>query len=138
MSVEEEKSKGVTAFREQDFGDWQGLSYDEFAAVRKSLPHKGWLAPAYERPPNGESYSDVVGRVVPAIIRHTALAAGKDVIAVAHAGAIRAALSYALGLDLEASLSFSIENLSLTRLDHIESGDDSGIWRIVCVNRTFG
>ncbi|MEC7536515.1 MAG: histidine phosphatase family protein, partial [Pseudomonadota bacterium] len=64
--------------------------------------------------------------------------AGKDVIAVAHAGAIRAALSYALGLDLEASLSFSIENLSLTRLDHIESGDDSGIWRIVCVNRTFG
>ena len=126
------------AFREQDFGDWQGLSYDEFAAVRESLPHKGWLAPAYERPPNGESYSDVVGRVVPAIIQHTALAAGKDVIAVAHAGAIRAALSYALGLDPEASLSFSIENLSLTRLDHIESGDDSGIWRIVCVNRTFG
>ena len=73
----------------------------------------------------------MVGRVVPAIIQHTALAAGKDVIAVAHAGAIRAALSYALGLDPEASLSFSIEDLSLTRLDHIESGDDSGIWRVV-------
>ena len=79
----------------------------------------------------------MVGRVVPAIIRHTALAAGKDVIAVAHAGAIRAALSYALGLNPETSLSFSLENLSLTRLDHIESGDDSDIWRIVCVNRTF-
>ena len=47
-------------------------------------------------------------------------------------------LAEALGLDPETSLSFSLENLSLTRLDHIESGDDSGIWRIVCVNRTFG
>jgi len=126
------------AFREQDFGDWQGLSHEEFSSVREKLPHKGWLAPAYERPPNGESYTDVVGRVVPAIIWHSSVFAGSDIIAVAHAGSIRAALSYALGIDPETSLSFSLENLSLTRLDHIESGDDSGLWRVVCVNRTFG
>ena len=124
-------------FREQNFGDWQGLSHEELSAFRKGLPYKGWLAPAFDRPPNGESYSDVVGRVVPAIIRHTSLSAGNDIIAVAHAGSIRAAISYALGLDPETSLSFSLENLSLTRLDHIETDDDVGIWRIICINRTF-
>ena len=124
-------------FREQNFGDWQGLSHEELSAFRKGLPYKGWLAPAFDRPPNGESYSDVVGRVVPAIIRHTSLSAGNDIIAVAHAGSIRAAISYALGLDPETSLSFSLENLSLTRLDHIETDDDIGTWRIICVNRTF-
>lgn len=126
------------AFREQHFGDWQGLTSEAFSAVRDRLPHTGWLAPAYERPPNGESFSDVVGRVVPAIIRHTAAAAGRDIVAVAHGGSIRAALGFALGLDPESALSFSLENLSLTRLDHIETRDDGGVWRIVCVNRVFG
>jgi len=122
-------------FREQHFGDWQGLSSEEFVTIRDKLPHSGWLAPAFERPPNGESFADVIGRVVPAIIRHTSQHAGADIVAVAHGGSIRAALSYALGLDPESALSFSLENLSLTRLDHIETKDDSGVWRIVCVNR---
>jgi alpha-ribazole phosphatase len=124
-------------FREQDFGDWQGLSHEELSASCKELNYRRWLAPAFERPPNGESYSDVVGRVVPAIIHHTSISAGKDIIAVAHAGSIRAAISYALGLDPETSLSFSIENLSLTRLDYIETDSNMGTWRINCINRTF-
>lgn len=125
-------------FREQHFGDWQGLSTAEFGTIRDGLPHSGWLAPAYERPPSGESFSDVIGRVVPAIIRHTAASAGRDIIAIGHGGSIRAALSYALHLNPESALSFSLENLSLTRLDHIETQDDQGVWRVVCVNRVFG
>lgn len=124
-------------FREQHFGDWQGLSSEEFVTVRDSLPHSGWLAPAFERAPGGESFSDVIGRVVPAIIRQTAQHAGRDIVAVGHGGSIRAALAYALGLDAASALSFSLENLSLTRLDHIETRDDSGVWRIVCVNRVL-
>jgi alpha-ribazole phosphatase len=125
-------------FREQHFGDWQGLSTEKVVTIRDKLPHSGWLAPAFERPPNGESFSDVIGRVVPKIIRHTSQNAGTDIVAVAHGGSIRAALAYALRLDPESALSFSVENLSLTRLDHIETADDSGVWRIVCVNRVFG
>ena len=124
-------------FREQHFGDWQGLSSEEFYTSRNKLPHSGWLAPAFERPPNGESFSDVIGRVVPTIIRHTSQHAGTDIVAVAHGGSIRAALTYALRLNPESALSFSLENLSLTRLDHIETADDSGVWRVVCVNRVF-
>lgn len=122
--------------REQNFGDWQGLSAGEFEAVRDRLPHSGWLAPAFERAPGGESFADVVARVVPAVIRHTAAFAGRDIVAVSHGGTIRAALGYALGLDPETVLSFTMETLSLTRLDHIRIGGEAGVWRIVTVNRS--
>ena len=46
-------------------------------------------------------------------------------------------LKAALGIDAEAALAFSLDNLSLTRLDHIETKDDTGVWRIVCINRVF-
>ena len=121
--------------REQSFGDWQGLSSAEFATMRDGLPHSGWLAPAFERAPGGESFADVVARVVPAVIRHTAAFAGRDIVAVCHGGTIRAALGYALGLDPETVLAFTMETLSLTRLDHIRIGDEAGVWRIVTVNR---
>ena len=131
------QTEGGPGFREQHFGDGRGLSSEELVTVRDKLPHSGWLAPAFECPPNGESFSDVIGRVVPTIIRHTSQHTGRDIVAVAHGGSIRAALAYALELDPESALSFSLQNLSLTRLDHIETGDDSGVWRIVCVNRVF-
>lgn len=122
--------------REQNLGDWQGLTAEAFEAARDRLPHSGWLAPAFERAPGGESFADVVARVVPAVIRHTAAFPGRDIVAVAHGGTIRAALAYALGLDAEAVLSFSIETLSLTRLDHIRIGGEAAVWRIVTVNRS--
>jgi len=58
-----------------------------------------------------------------------ALPAG-DVIVVAHAGTIRAALALALELSPDRALSFVIDPLSLTRLDRLDDG-----WRVVTVNR---
>jgi alpha-ribazole phosphatase len=123
------------AFREQCFGDWQGMKYDEFANLRDDLTHRHWLSPAFERPPEGESFANVIARVVPAVIRLTATHAGRDVVAVAHGGTIRAAVALALGLDPEAVLALSIDNLSLTRLDYIDDDDNGAAWRIVTVNR---
>ena len=131
------KSESESAFREQHFGGWQGLSTSSYTELRNSQRHNGWLAPAFERPPGGESFADVIARVVPAVIHLTAENVGQDIVAVAHSGSIRAALSYALGIDAEAALAFSLDNLSLTRLDHIETKDDTGVWRIVCINRVF-
>jgi alpha-ribazole phosphatase len=59
----------------------------------------------------------------------TALPAG-DVIVVAHAGTIRAALALALELSPDKALSFVIDPWSLTRLDRLDKG-----WRVVSVNR---
>ena len=58
-----------------------------------------------------------------------ALPAG-DVIVVAHAGTIRAALAVALEIPPDKALGFVIDPLSLTRLDRLDNG-----WRVVAINR---
>ena len=60
---------------------------------------------------------------------------GHDILAVAHGGTIRAALALALGLDPEAALAFTIENCSITRIDHIDGPGMGHGWRVVTVNR---
>lgn len=131
------------AFLEQNFGDWQGRSYDEIGAygrVRTGTKgvgthgHKFWLAPAHETPPGGESFVDVMARVADGIRRLTAAHAGGDIIAVAHGGSIRAALALALGLEPEAALAFTIDTLSLTRLDHVMAPGAGNAWRVGTIN----
>ena len=61
--------------------------------------------------------------------------AGRDIIAVAHGGTIRAALALALDLAPEAALAFTIENCSVTRIDHIDGPGMGHGWRVVTVNR---
>lgn len=125
----------IEALKEQSFGDWQGLTYEEFGFDGKlGAGARYWLAPAYERAPNGESFTDLVARVVPAILDLTERHAGRDIVAVTHGGTIRAALCYALNLDPEAALRFSTANLSVTRLDCVDT-DDGRHWRIGFSNR---
>ena len=42
-------------FLEQHFGSWQGLTYDELAALRDGAAHRFWHAPAVERRPVGRA-----------------------------------------------------------------------------------
>ena len=125
------------AFREQHFGVFEGMPSKEFYKFWDSPSKSNWLAPAYRRPTRGESFCDVINRVAPAVRQHTLDHQGQDIIAIAHDGSIRAALSYTLKLSPDQALSFCFENLSLTRLDHITSRANSEIWRIVCVNCVF-
>lgn len=120
---------------EQDFGAWQGLTWDELATRRGDLAHKYWVAPADFVPPEGESFAQVVERVTPVIGRRTARHEGGDIVAVAHGGSIRAALACALGLAPERALAFSIDNLSITRIDRVDGPAAGGAWRVVSVNR---
>ncbi|MFQ5984009.1 MAG: histidine phosphatase family protein [Alphaproteobacteria bacterium] len=120
---------------EQDFGSWQGLTYAEIDQARGASKSRFWLAPARHTPPGGESFADVAARVTRVVTRLNAAHGGRDIVAVAHGGPIRAALGLALGLDLETALRFSIDHLSLTRLDHIRGADGDDAWRVVAVNR---
>jgi broad specificity phosphatase PhoE len=52
-----------------------------------------------------------------------------DVVVISHGGAIRAAVAHALGLTPHQALSLSVENISLTRLEH--NGSD---WRVISLN----
>lgn len=119
---------------EQHFGEWQGLTHDALNAGRPAEAHRFWLAPATERPPGGESFTQVVTRVGAVLDRLSERHAGRDVVAVAHGGPIRAALTVALRIDAEAALRFRIDTLSLTRLDHLRLPDGTAVWRVAGVN----
>jgi broad specificity phosphatase PhoE len=122
------------SLREQSFGEWQGMRHQDIWAARGSR-HPYWLAPAYERPPGGESFADLLARFAPTFHRLTREHAGRDIVSVGHGGTVRAALAVALGLHAETALTFTIENLSLTRIDHIAGENGASHWRVVTVNQ---
>jgi len=122
-------------FAEQHFGDWQGLTYAELEARRDGAYHRFWHAPADHAPPGGESFRDVIARVERGLQRWTQSYGGRDIVAVTHGGAIRAALAVVLGLEPERALGFSIETCSITRLDHIQGAGEGAAWRIVTINQ---
>jgi alpha-ribazole phosphatase len=120
------------AFAEQHLGEWQGMNRAAFLA---SLPvGSHWFADIDEPAPGGESFMDLYNRVRGTIERITSNHAGKDVIAVAHGGTIKAAIGLALGNQPDKGLAFDIDNCSVTRLDHIASPARS-VWRLPMVNQ---
>lgn len=120
------------AFAEQHLGEWQGMNRAAFLA---SLPlGSHWFAPIDVPAPGGESFMDLYNRVRGAIERINTEHAGKDVIAVAHGGTIKAAIGLALGNLPEKCLAFDIDNCSVTRLDHLASHGHSS-WRLPMINQ---
>ena len=118
---------------EADFGTWQGLPHADVAAQLTEQPHAFWPLSGQERPPGGESIADVILRVGATMERLARTHEGQDVVAVSHGGAIRAAVAHALDAGAETALHFSVENLSLTRLERHARG-----WKVVCVNSLPG
>jgi alpha-ribazole phosphatase len=118
---------------EQDLGAWQGLPHADLPARLTEPAHAFWPLGATETPPGGESMRHVVTRVGKTLERLAEAHHGRDVIAISHGGAIRAALAHATGAGAHAALHFAIANLSITVLERSPQG-----WRIVCVNECAG
>ena len=118
---------------EQHFGDWQGLTYVEIAE-KHGNNHLFWLAPPEHCPPGGESFVDLRDRTVRSIDRLTAEHRGRDIVATAHGGTIRAALAHAFDLHPEAAVRFEIENVSVTLIEHFEQADPAHAWRVAFTN----
>jgi alpha-ribazole phosphatase len=122
-----------SALAEQHFGEWQGLTYAEIAEKHGSN-HLFWLGPPEHRPPGGESFVDLQGRTVRSIERLTEEHRGRDIVATAHGGTIRAALALAFDLHPEAAVRFEIDNVSLTLIEHFEQAAPNHAWRVAFVN----
>ncbi|WP_426442213.1 histidine phosphatase family protein [Bradyrhizobium genosp. P] len=120
------------AFAEQHLGQWQGMNRAAFLASRP--PGSAWFADVNEPAPDGESFMDLYTRVCRAIVRITTKESGKDIIAVGHGGVIKSAVGLALGGQPERGLSFDIDNVSVTRLDHVAAPGVS-MWRLPMVNQ---
>ena len=120
------------AFAEQNLGRWQGMNRAAFLASRPA--GSNWFAEIDQPAPGGESFVDLYTRVCGAIDRINLAQPGRDVIAVAHGGTIKAAVALALGGLVAKGLAFDIDNCSVTRLDHLANGDQ-GSWRLPMVNQ---
>lgn len=120
------------AFAEQNLGRWQGMNRKAFLAGLPLGSH--WFAEIDQPAPGGESFLDLYNRTCNAIERITAAEAGRDIVAVAHGGTIRAAIGLALGGLPARGLAFDIDNCSVTRLDHYADKGRS-VWRLPMVNQ---
>jgi len=114
---------------EQDFGRWQGRSWQDLEAAKDPGLAAFWADPAATAPPGGESFAAMIGRVAGALENLTAAQAGRDILAIVHAGTVRAALATALDITPAQALRFAVHPLSLTRLDATPEG-----WRVEMVN----
>lgn len=102
----------LAALGELDFGEVEGLSYDEIEAERPEL-FRAWMDdPARVIFPGGESLADLRARVLPALAELRARHDREAVAVVAHGGVVRVVLAEALGL----------EDGALFRLDQAAGG----------------
>ncbi len=125
------------AFTEQSFGRWQGAGWAELQARDPEAMTAFWQDPTGSSPPGGESFAMQIARVGAAIDRLSAQLEGRDIACFSHGGTIRAACAHALGLPPAVAMAIVVDNLSLTRLDHLGTGllrGTGGVWRVVCIN----
>jgi len=105
---------------EFDFGEWDGLTYDECAAADARLAEWWITDPTRYSPPGGESYAAFADRVDRALgeleLRGSALL-------ITHGGPIRRILASALGLEWHHVVLFQLSPGGITRLAlHPEGG----------------
>lgn len=82
---------------ETDFGAWEGMTFAE-AAKRDPELHRRWLHDTSTTPPGGESFDEVLQRVVRGRDRIIAEYEGATVLVVSHVTPIKMLLKMALGV----------------------------------------
>jgi alpha-ribazole phosphatase len=97
-SVQHCSCEVISGLREIDFGDFEGLTYDEIAARYPELYRRWMDRPAEVRYPNGESFSDLRARAVSAFEEIRYRNPEQTVAVVGHGGVIRALIAWALGM----------------------------------------
>jgi broad specificity phosphatase PhoE len=99
--------------REFNFGDWEGLHFDDVSRRWPDLSRRYWEEPGHIAPPGGESWLAAADRVEQALGRLPPL---PDVIVVAHFGVILTQYRRAANLTPYEALAQTIANLSVTCL----------------------
>lgn len=119
---------------EQDFGRWQGMTHQQVWEDDQAEAARFWADPVGLAPPGGESFASLCDRVAATVTTLCAAHAGRDIVAIAHAGPIRAAIGQTLDIAPERLLGLSCDPLHLTRIDHLASPGHAPLWRLVGVN----
>lgn len=117
-----------SAFRELDYGDWQGIHQDELPQnYPKAFRVDPRLDPLDFHPDGGESVKQLYQRVTPAFERIASDHPDDRVTLFAHGGVVRCLANYVLGQGAHGldgtffSLGFSVSNGGIT---HVRMDDD--------------
>ncbi len=86
-------------FREVGFGRWEGLSPDEIISANPEEYAAFYRDPCRNRPAGAETLEDFGQRVAQGLEDVLSNYPGEQVLVVAHAGVVRAALGYILNVD---------------------------------------
>jgi broad specificity phosphatase PhoE len=117
--------------REIELGDWEGLD-------REAIEHRSpgaWAERGKNfagfRPEGGESFQDVLDRALPVFQEMAAMAREQKgpVLAVTHAGVIRALLCHVLGMPLNNLFRLHLDWAGLSIVEPA-----AGMWRVRCLN----
>src|SRR5579863_393220 len=89
----------VSALRELDFGEFEGRSYEEIAALYPDI-YRLWMErPTETRFPGGEAFGEMCRRVLEAARQLRSRHAGQSIALLTHAGVNRIILADALGME---------------------------------------
>lgn len=113
--------------REIHFGAWELQPFDQI--LDKDHLRAFWEQPGDVSAPGGESWHDVTARIDRAIARVLAAHPGRDIVAVAHMGAILTQVQKALQVSAYEAFAHKIDNLSVTELHRTGPG-----WRAAAIN----
>jgi alpha-ribazole phosphatase/probable phosphoglycerate mutase len=105
------------AFREINFGLWDGLTIEEIKKDYRELLRQWWHGPLETRVPQGETLDEVVNRVNRLVKEIVVKHATQQIIIVSHGGPIRAIVGTVLGMDLNQYWRLRLDNGCLTIID---------------------
>jgi alpha-ribazole phosphatase len=127
--------KESVAWREMDFGEWEGLTHTQI--VEQFKDHVGFFNdPEHHTPPNGESLSHMQKRVkdaLSAIVHNDKLLAAGDVVIVSHGGPLRIMLCNILGLPLQRQWQLQLDHGSLSAIDILPGYGSSESYAILAL-----
>ncbi len=108
------------AFREVDFGDWTGLTWEQVHAKYR-VSAFDWLDQLDRGAmPGAETGAGFCARIEPPLRQIIRDHAGQSVAIVCHGGVVRAMLSILLNLPLPKMAHFEIDYASITAVEHHE------------------
>lgn len=113
--------------REINFGAWEMAEFD--SALHPERLRAFWETPGDLTAPEGESWNMIHSRVTAAADTLRAAHPGRDIVAVAHMGAILTQVQTALGISAYQAFGHRIDNLSVTSLRH-----DGARWHADAIN----
>jgi len=103
-------------FAEVGFGDWEGCTRQELESQAPGQVERFLQDPVANRPPGAELLDDFISRVHAGLGDVLEAYAGQRVLLVAHAGVIRAVMTYVLGIPPAVMYRIHVANAGLTRI----------------------